>query len=320
MPSLWRLHQFAAFWRSLRVFGLAEPSRACITSASRPLPSVFDQLTILAPGLLGASVARAARERSLAKRIVIWARRPETRLQLASQPWCDQVAESPEDAVRGASLVLLAPPVNRIITLAEEIAAAIPAGALVTDVGSTKAGIARLVHAAMRPEVHFVPAHPMAGSDKTGWEHGNAALFNNRVCFVTPLPQTHLGAATRVAQFWKDMGMKVVSVNPDTHDEIVAHISHLPQILASTLCSFLSGKPHDWAGFAGNGLRDTTRIAGGDPGMWGDILEQNRDEILRGLKQYQEELQQFSSALENRDFLKLRQTLERGQAYRKIMT
>ncbi len=277
---------------------------------------MFDQLTILAPGLLGGSVARAVRERGLARRIVLWARRPETRTELRSQPWCDEVADTPEDAVRGASLVVLATPVDRIAELAARIAPHLPAGALVTDVGSTKAVVARLGHAALRADTPFVPSHPMAGSDKTGWQNSSSTLFERRVCFVTPLPDTPAAAVERVCAFWSALGLSVAVVDPDRHDEIVAHISHLPQVVASTLCAFLAQKDPSWRAYAGGGLRDTTRIAGGDPVMWRAILEHNREEILRALTQYQDQLHAFTTSLANRDFDDLAARLERGRAYR----
>jgi len=277
---------------------------------------VLAQLTILAPGLLGGSVARAARGRGLARRIVIWARRPEVRLQLRAQPWCDAVAETPEDAVRESGLVVLAVPVDKIAELARAIAPHLPAGAIVTDVGSVKGEIVRLASAALRTGTHFVGAHPMAGSEKSGWEHGTATLFEHRTCFVTPVATTDAHAADTVARFWRDLGMEVVTIDPDQHDEIVAHISHLPQVLASTLCAFLATKDPAWRFYAGGGLRDTTRIAGGDPAMWRAILEHNREEILRALQQYQDELQAFQTALANRDYLELAARLEHGKAYR----
>ena len=274
------------------------------------------QLTILAPGLLGGSVAQAARARGLARRIVIWARRPEVRLQLRAQPWCDAVADTPGDAVRAASLVVLAAPVDKIVDLARTIAPDLPAGAIVTDVGSVKGEIVRLGSEALRAGTHFVGAHPMAGSEKSGWEHSTATLFEHRICFVTPVAGTNAVAADTVAQFWRDLGLEVVTVDPAQHDEIVAHISHLPQVLASTLCAFLATKDPDWRLYAGGGLRDTTRIAGGDPTMWRAILEQNREEILRALQQYQDGLQAFQTALTNRDYLELAARLEHGKAYR----
>lgn len=278
---------------------------------------MLPQLTILAPGLLGASVARAARARGVAARIVIWSRRPETRLALAAQPWCDAVVETPEAAACDATLVVIASPVDQIVPLVRRIAPCLPAGAFVTDVGSVKGEIARLGAVALGEHAHFVGAHPMAGSEKTGWEHGTAELFQRRTCFVTPLPTTAPAATAAVVKFWHDLGAEAVTVDPDRHDEIVAHISHLPQVLASTLCAFLAQRDPGWRNFAGGGLRDTTRIAASDPQLWRTILEQNRDEVLRALRHYQDELQTFQAALANRDYVEVIARLERGQAYRR---
>jgi cyclohexadieny/prephenate dehydrogenase len=186
----------------------------------------------------------------------------------------------------------------------------------VTDVGSVKGEITRLCHAAMPPGVHFVGAHPMAGSTQTGWEHATAALFEHRPCFVTPLEGTDAGALQSVVGFWQDLGAEVTTLDPDAHDEIVAHISHVPQVVATALCGFLARRNPGWRNYAGGGLRDTTRIAGGDPTMWVDILRHNREEILRALREFQDELHGFQTALANRDFAELRTRLEQGKSYR----
>jgi len=273
-------------------------------------------LAILAPGLLGGSVARAARARGAAGRIVLWARRPEVRLALREQPWCNDIVDTPEAAVRGAQFVVIAAPVDRIVPLIRQIAPHLETGAVVTDVGSVKAEISRLGHAALASRGHFVGSHPMAGSEKTGWEHSTANLFEHRTCFVTPLDLTDLAAVESVVKFWRDLGGEPVTISPDEHDEIVAHISHLPQILASSLCAFLAEKNPAWRNYAGGGLRDTTRIAGSDPHLWRTILEQNRDEVLQALRQFEDELHGFQIALANRDYSELSARLERGKMYR----
>lgn len=276
----------------------------------------LDQLTILAPGLIGGSVARAARARGVAQRIVLWARRPELRLKLGKQPWCDAVADTPAHAVKKANLVVIAAPVDQIVPLALQIAPHLAPGAIVTDVGSVKGDICRLGQAALGRHAHFVGSHPMAGSEKSGWEHSTEDLFEHRTCFVTPLETTDAPAAATVVKFWHDLGAEVVTVAPDTHDEIVAHISHLPQMLASSLCVFLAKKNPAWRNYAGSGLRDTTRIAASDPKIWRAILEQNRDEVLRTLGHFEDELHAFRTALSNRDYVEIAARLERGKAYR----
>jgi cyclohexadieny/prephenate dehydrogenase len=278
--------------------------------------AVFDQITILAPGLLGASVAQAARHYGAARRITLWARRPETRLQLKGQPWCDLVAETPAGAVHGAQLVVVCAPVDQIVGLVMQIGPHLATGALVTDVGSVKGEICRLGHKALPPPRHFIGSHPMAGSEKTGWEHARGDLFKGRTVFVTPLPESDPKATERIAAFWTALEANVATVEPDAHDEIVAHISHLPQVLASTLCASLARRDVRWRNYAGGGLRDTTRIAGSDPKLWKTILEQNRDEILRAVRGYQEELHGLERALANRDWFEVQAILERGKAYR----
>jgi prephenate dehydrogenase len=278
---------------------------------------VFARLTILAPGLLGGSVAQAARHFGATEHVTVWARRPEARVQLRQAPWVDVVADTPAAAVTGADLVVICAPVDRIVPLVAEIAPALAPPALVTDVGSVKGEICRLAPAALHPaRGHFVGSHPMAGSEKTGWEHARADLFSGRTVFVTPRDDTPIAAAERIAAFWAALEAQVATVAPDAHDEIVAHISHLPQVLASTLCAALARRDHGWRNFAGGGLRDTTRIAGSDAKLWRTILEQNRDEVLRALRACQEELHGMERALANRDWFEVQAILERGRAYR----
>ncbi len=280
---------------------------------------MVDQLTILAPGLLGASVAMAARRFGAARRIVVWARRTEVRVQLEALPWCDSVCATPEEAARGASLVVICAPVENIPTLAAAIRPHLPAGAVVTDVGSVKGELCRRTSAdypAVDGAPVFIGSHPMAGSEKTGHEAGSAELFQGRVCFVTPLIDTPPSATEGIVRFWRTLGCEVVTMHPDRHDEIVAHVSHLPHLAAACLCALLAGKNPDWRNLAGPGLRDTTRIASGDPKLWRGILDANRDEVLRALRSYQDELQALHAALANRNDLELLAILERGKAWR----
>lgn len=280
---------------------------------------MVDQLTILAPGLLGASVAMAARQFGAARRIVVWARRPEVRVQLETLPWCDAVCPTPEDAARGAALVVICAPVENIPELAAQIRPHLPAGAIVTDVGSVKGELCRRVQATYPASATgplFIGSHPMAGSEKTGHEAGTAALFQGRACFITPLEETPPAAVETLVRFWRVLGAEVTTMHPDRHDEIVAHVSHLPHLVASCLCSLLAGKNPDWRNLSGPGLRDTTRVASGDPKLWRGILEANRDEVLRALRTYQDELQALHAALANRNDLELLAILERSKTWR----
>jgi len=290
----------------------------------QPRPITFSQavvqsLAILAPGLLGASVARAARTRGAAGRITVWARRPEMRVKLEATGWFDAVAATAAGAVRGANLVVICAPVPAIPGIAADILPALEPGSIVTDVGSVKAAMCRKIHHTYGNTANFVGAHPMAGSEKTGHLHSSDDLFAGRAVFVTPLPESSPSAVDRVVRFWTTLGGEVVTCHPDKHDEIVAHVSHLPQIIASALCSFLSTRDVSWRNYAGNGLRDTTRIAGSDPALWRGILEENRFEVMRALSGMQDELQTLQAAMANGDYLEVLNRLERGNAYRKSL-
>ena len=310
---------------------------------------VIDHLSILAPGLIGASVAKAARARDAARHITIWARRQCVRDALRSQPFADTIADTPAAAVRDATLVVLAAPVEQIIALAAQIAPALRPGAIVTDVGSVKTRVCEQCAAAMPPHATFVGSHPMAGGAKAGWENSTGDLFIGRTAFVTPagdfsisdaqfsIAQATPGntparpcpvenreskienpraAALLLRDFWRALGANPVLVAPGVHDEIVAHTSHLPQILASTLAAFLAQKNPQWRAHAGNGLRDTTRIAASDTTMWIEILMQNRPEILRALDAWQSEMAAFRAALDAGDWPRLRARLEAGKQFR----
>lgn len=281
------------------------------------LPTVIPHLAILAPGLLGASVARAARARGLAERITIWARRPEVRAALRSQPWLDDVAETPEAAVAGASLVVLAAPVDKIIELDRQIAPRLHRGCIVTDVGSVKGPICAAAAGHERPAgACFIGSHPMAGGEKTGWEHGSDTLFERRVTFVTPAADTPPAALATLENFWRGCGSTVVVKSPAAHDEIVANISHLPQAVATSLACTLAERDGQWRHLAGNGLRDTTRIAASDATMWIEIFQHNREAVLHALTRHETELAAFRQALERSDWAEVRARLERGKLWR----
>jgi len=277
---------------------------------------MFKQITILGPGLLGASLLQAAKRRGMCERTAAWSRRAETRAKCQGQPWCDAVFADARKAVAKADLVVVCTPVDTIVPLLEIIGPKLKPGALVTDVGSTKSLICRHGRAALPKKVAFVGSHPMAGSEKTGLEFADPELFQGRACFVTPLVDTPAKDVDKLTRFWKDLGMEVATTSPEAHDEIVAHLSHLPHLLASALCAYLSTRDPKWRHLAGPGLRDTTRVAAGDPALWKAIALENREEILRALDGFQKELDLLRAALHNRQPFALQNLLERGRDYR----
>lgn len=280
----------------------------------------FRQLTVLAPGLLGGSLALGARERGLARKINVWARREEVREKCRACGWFDAVFEDPEESVKGSDLVVICTPVETIHRLARRIAGSIPQGAIVTDVGSTKGQLCKLTHAIMPDGTFFVGSHPMAGSEKSGMDFAKGDLFMGRTCFVTPLENTDANSVARVSAFWKALGMDIVNLSPDKHDEIVANISHLPHYVATIICNWLSRNDPQWKAWAGPGLRDTTRVAAGSPEMWRAISEENKVEILRSLDGFQEELTRMRNALENDRYDDLFKLFGSGKAFRETLT
>ncbi|MDC1198054.1 prephenate dehydrogenase/arogenate dehydrogenase family protein [Algibacter sp.] len=278
---------------------------------------MFQQITILGPGLLGASLAMAVKERGLAARVVTWSRRPESRAKCLNQSWCDAVFDSPEKAVVGSDLVVICTPVQTIVPLLVQIRPALDAEALITDVGSTKSLICREARSALEGHsATFLGAHPMAGSEQAGMEHAQSDLFENAACILTPLDDASAEAIAKLSAFWDALGMTVSTVSPEKHDEIVAHVSHLPHLLASTLCGYLAAQDDTWRTLAGGGLRDTTRIASGDPQLWKQILEQNSDEVVRAIEGFEQQLHHLKTALLNQDSLGVIAQLERGKTYR----
>lgn len=275
---------------------------------------MFQQITILGPGLLGASLALALKERGLCARVHAWSRRAETRAQAIQSDWCDAVFDQASDACAGSELVVICTPVETIVPILEQVAPALDSHTLVTDVGSTKSLICRTARGVKG--IRFIGSHPMAGSERTGMAHARADLFTSAACIITPLDDAVDTDIARLQKLWSAIDMQVVTCSPEKHDEIVAHISHLPHLLASSLCSYLADKDSDWKHLAGGGLRDTTRIAAGDPILWKQILEHNREEVLRAIDGFENELHALKTALLDKNTPALIDKLARGKKFR----
>lgn len=277
---------------------------------------MFETITIVAPGLLGASLAIAASEKNIAKNVSIWARRQEAVDSLLEQPWCARASTDLAETCRDSEFIVLCAPVNRIITLAEEISKFATNDPIVTDVGSVKADIVQRCETTLASQARFIGSHPMAGSEKTGMENACGDLFDNRTCFVTPSSNSDADALTQTTAFWQAVGSKVVQETPDKHDQIVAQVSHLPHLLASSLATFLSARCPSAADYCGNGLRDTTRVASGSPELWREIVAQNRHEVLRAMRDYQDHLQSLTAAIANESDFELLEQLTNGKTFR----
>lgn len=257
----------------------------------------------------------AVSRRGLAKRVVVWARRAETRLQCESQGWCDAVFADPVESVKGSDLVVVCAPVDVVATMVGDIAPGLDSDVLITDVGSTKSLICRSTKGRLGGRGTFIGSHPMVGSEKGGMENATLELFSGGACFVTPLEECPEDKVELLARFWGNLGMQVTTASPEKHDEIVAHISHLPHVLASALCVQLS-RSEGWEAFSGAGLRDTTRIAGANAQLWMAIIKENREEVLRAIENFESELNSIKSYLRNEEWHRVTHFLERGKQFR----
>lgn len=258
----------------------------------------------------------AARHYGLARTIHVWARRAESREACICANWCDRTFSDPVEAVDGSDLVVLCTPVDSIAPMVRQISPGLAKGCLVTDVGSTKSRICRLASHYVPEGAFFIGSHPMAGSEKSGMAHARVDLFRDCACMVTPVEDTDPDPLDRLVRFWRSLGMEVTTMTPEHHDEIVAHISHLPHLLASLLSLQLSRKPGSWQAFAGNGLRDVTRIAAGNSAIWRSIFEENKEELLRALDGFEREVAAMRSHFHNGEWARVRHLLELGKSYR----
>lgn len=274
-------------------------------------------IAILAPGLLGASLAAASKAAGLCERVHVWARRTETRDQCRAQPWCDHCFDTIEEAVAQADLIWVCAPVGAISRLVAQSAPSLKHGAIVSDVGSTKELLVGACERALAGRAHFIGSHPMAGSERSGLEHADALLYSGKPCFVTPTAQSDPAALNTVEAYWRALGMRVHQVTAIEHDRIVACMSHLPHVVAATLASKISEIGGDqWCEFAGSGLMDTTRVAAGSTPMWMDILRHNREQILPFLTEVIDGLEHVKVHLEHGQFDAVEQVLQSGKAFR----
>ena len=258
----------------------------------------FERIAVLGLGLLGGSVALAAKARGVAARVAGSTRNAEA-LAAALRSGALDEAGSYSEAARGADLVVLATPVFAMADVVRQIAPALRPGAVVTDVGSVKAVLCETLPGLLPRGVAYVGAHPMAGSHLRGIGHARADLFQDAVCIVTRGPDA--AALERTAEFWRALGARVVHRDPAEHDAEVAWMSHVPHVLAFAFASALEAAPAGAHAVAGAGFRDFTRIAQSDPELWGDILTANRKALAAPLSRALEALQDFARALEAND-------------------
>ncbi len=270
--------------------------------STKPL---FPRVALIGFGLIGGSIARAARAQGLAGEIVTTARSAKTRKRVKELGIVDRVVDTNAEAVKDADLVILCIPVGSCGAVAQDIAPHLKAGAIVSDVGSVKGAVVRDMAAHLPHNVHFVPAHPVAGTEHSGPDSGFAELFINRWCILTPPADTDKAAVEKLASFWRSIGANVEVMTPDHHDLVLAVTSHLPHLIAYTIVGTADELEDvteaEVLKFSAGGFRDFTRIAASDPVMWRDVFLTNKDAVLEMLGAFQEDLSKLTRAIRRGD-------------------
>jgi cyclohexadieny/prephenate dehydrogenase len=266
---------------------------------------LFERLALVGMGLIGSSIARAARAQGVVRTIVATARSEATRKRVLELGIADEVVDSDASAVRDADLVIACIPVGQSGVAARDIGPHLKAGAIVSDVGSVKASVVRDMAPHLPKNVHFVPAHPVAGTEHSGPDAGFAELFVGRWCIITPPPGTDQGAVDRISAFWRAIGAKVEVMTPEHHDLVLAITSHVPHLIAYTIVGTadeLSAVTRsEVLQFSAGGFRDFTRIAASDPTMWRDVFLGNKEAVLEMLGTFSEDLAALTRAIRRGD-------------------
>lgn len=280
----------------------------------------FQKLAVIAPGLLGGSLAMAVRQYIPSLAISLWSRREEPLARARSLGVADTTTTSLKQAVAGADLIVFATPIGVMLPLAEQIVSDIEPGALVTDLGSVKGFVHRTLGRFLTQHGHsFIGSHPMAGSEKQGIEHASFRLFNKARVVLTNDENAPVEQVAQLSRFWSSLGASCVEMCAEDHDRSVARISHLPHALAS-LCvqsATADGLDSKILALAATGFRDTTRVAQGEPHMWAEILLENSEALQGVLGQCAENLKVLQALVEHRDLEGLEAWLRRASDLRK---
>lgn len=284
-------------------------------------PAPFGRLAIIGAGLIGSSIARAAREKGLADIVVVGDSSLAVRQRVLELGFADEVAATSAEAAAGADMVIACVPVGASGDVARDIAPVLKPGAIVSDVGSVKGAVEAAMAPHIPPHAHLVPAHPVAGTEFSGPDAGFASLFENRWCIVTPPEGADAAAVAAVVALWQGMGSNVECMSPRHHDLVLAITSHVPHLIAynivGTAAHLEETLTSEVIKFSAGGFRDFTRIAASDPTMWRDVFLNNREAVLEMLGRFNEDLSQLQRAIRYGDGQALFDHFTRTRAIRR---
>lgn len=282
---------------------------------------MFDRIALIGIGLIGASIALAARQKGLAGHIAIATRRADTLAEAEALGLGDSYTLNAAAAARDADLVILCTPVGAFEAVARQIAPVLKPGAILSDVGSVKEHVLKTVGPLVPEGVHFVPAHPMAGTEYSGPSAGFAALFQGRWCMLTPAAGEDPAAVQKLGQFWRDLGSQTEIMDAAHHDLVVAITSHVPHLIAYNIVGTADDlemvSKSEVIKYSAGGFRDFTRIAASDPVMWRDVFLTNKDAVLEMLGRFLGDLSVLQSAVERGDGPALEALFTRTRAIRR---
>ncbi len=283
----------------------------------------ISRLAVIGAGLIGGSVARAARAAGAAQTVVVTDASADARRRVREigTSFADIVTETSAEAVKDADLVVIAVPVGACGDVAKEIAGNLKPGTILSDVGSVKASVAREMAPFVPKDVHFIPAHPVAGTENSGPDAGFAELFVNRWSILTPVEGTDPAATETLKAFWEKIGANVAVMTPEHHDLVLAITSHLPHLIAYTIVGTANElgdvTESEVLKFSAGGFRDFTRIAASDPTMWRDVFLHNKDAVLEMLGTFNEDLSKLTRAIRRGDGEALFEHFSRTRAIRR---
>ncbi len=269
------------------------------------MTQIYERVALIGLGLIAGSMAHAMRRDGLAGEIVGYAKSAETRATVRELGFCDRVTESAAAAVENADLVVLCVPVGAMEAVAKEIGPALRPGVTVSDVGSVKRTVVDAVGPYIPDGAHFIPAHPLAGTEHSGPRSGFAELFEDRYTILVPVPDSDRAAVDRLGDLWRAMGALVEEMDPDHHDLVLAVTSHTPHLIAYTMVGVADDlrrvTDSEVIKYSAAGFRDFTRIAASDPVMWRDVFLNNKEATLEILGRFTEELFALQRAIRQGD-------------------
>ena len=282
---------------------------------------MFERMALIGVGLIGSSISHAARRAGLVRDITGSSATPATRAKAEELGLVSKAYANAADAVKGADLVILCTPVGVLGKIAKEIAQHLAPGAIVTDVGSVKAAVVHDIGPHIPKGVHFIPGHPIAGTEQSGPEAGFAELFDGRWCILTPQPDADKAAVAKLETFWQKLGSKVEIMGAEHHDLVLAITSHVPHLIAfnivNTAAHLARVTDSEVIKFSAGGFRDFTRIAASDPVMWRDVFLNNKDAVLEMLGRFSEDLTALQRAIRYGDGEMLEKTFAEARAVRR---